>query len=213
MATVTGLGLVLHLFGWPIDLSTLGGLVVLGVFVAAWVPAWAMRGQWLAEVRKLAAETHTREISNAERLAALAVPVVMPETDADAEELAWQLALETFFLAGQKAGGFSVDKLAGCVGSDAWARLTEFYSSAAGLNVLRVAPGNVGTVWGHAWGLDRAMQALRAGKLPFPTGPVPDVRPFPDGATQRKAPRRARTQADDEPGPAGVPAGRMVVDG
>jgi hypothetical protein len=145
-------------------------------------------GAWLKEVQaeRLAAELD----------AAKAPPQPEPG-EAERKAAAWASALETFFLAGNKAEGFSIDKLAGCIGSDAWARVTGFYASPAGRNVLRVAPGNVGTVWGHGWGLDAAIRALRAGSLPYPDGDVPAVTPFIADTTRRNAPRKSKTQTPE----------------
>lgn len=108
---------------------------------------------------------------------------------------AWRTALERFFRSGDNAGGFSIRKLENVVGGPTWARLTDFYASEAGCNVLRVAPGDEGTVWGHGWGLDKALQALAAGKIPLPPLPeVPNVAEYGTVNTTHDAARQRTTR-------------------
>lgn len=87
------------------------------------------------------------------------VAVAAKECDYDAERDAWKLALTRFFRAGDSAGGFSIRKLDGVVGSDTWPRLVHFYATSDGGNVLRDAGGDTGFTWGHGWRLNRALIA------------------------------------------------------
>ena len=118
--------------------------------------------------------------------------------EAEARERAWEIGLEILFRAIDKAGGASARKLAGCVGSDTHPALMAFYTSPAGLCILRDAGGNVGHTWGfnesgELWGLDEVLALLRAGALPHPDGDVPKIEPLPDSAAQRRAPRKGAT--------------------
>jgi hypothetical protein len=129
-------------------------------------------------------------------------PVQTVQTDDDepdaptvdeAREQATLDAMLTFFMAGQKAGGFSSRLLSpGVVGSDTWDNITKFYISVEGRQVLRDAGGNVGTVWNHGHTLDSTIRGLRAGVIPLPPGDkVPEVHPYlPDAAQRSTAPRR-----------------------
>jgi hypothetical protein len=129
-------------------------------------------------------------------------PVQTVQTDDDepdaptvdeAREQATLDAMLTFFMAGQKAGGFSSRLLSpGVVGSDTWDNITKFYISVEGRQVLRDAGGNVGTVFNHGHTLDSTIRGLRAGVIPLPPGDkVPEVHPYlPDAAQRSTAPRR-----------------------
>jgi hypothetical protein len=112
---------------------------------------------------------------------------------------AWALALDRFFRAGDSAGGFSIRRLGGVVGSDTWGGLVHFYGSELGGNVLRDAGGDTGYTWGHGWSLDRVTMALHAGKLPYPDMPVPVVQLFVAPATRRDTKRRATTPKEPPP--------------
>lgn len=116
--------------------------------------------------------------------------------EVEADERAWVLALEILFRAGDAAGSFSGAALAGCVGSDTHPALMDFYTSPAGLAILRNVGGNKGHRWGFKpdgtlWALDDVLGLLRAGKLPHPEGKVPDIRRPPDSAALRKAARKS----------------------
>lgn len=126
---------------------------------------------------------------------AIPQPIVFTLPPVDTKRQAKELSVETFFRAGEKAGGFSEGKLAGCVGSDHGPWLRHFYMSPAGGEWLRDAGGNVGTVWNFERNLDGLLLALRGGELPLPPGPVPDVKPLPDSAAQRRAPQKSAAQA------------------
>lgn len=202
LMAVAGVGLVATLAGWPVNVRALGflfGLCVGAVVFVEW-------GVWLVEHRHDAAVQRERAwVELDERKARLAVPEPAPAPAVvDESERAWALALERFFRAGDAAGSFSINAMSGVVGSDVWGRLTDFYCSETGGRVLRIAPGNVGTVWGWGWQLDTVLQRVALRHFPHPTGPAPDVNVPIQSATQRKAPRKSKTQA-----PA---ASEMVVD-
>lgn len=116
-----------------------------------------------------------------------------PDEAAEANERAWRLALERFFRAGDAAGSFSIRALEGVVGSDTWARLTDFYCSEAGHRILRVGAGSAGTTWNWGWELDYTLQRLAAGGLPHPAGLAPTVEVYVRNTTRRNAPKRAAT--------------------
>lgn len=123
--------------------------------------------------------------------------------EAEVRERAWAVGLETLFRAIDKAGGASGRKLAGVVGSDTHPALMRFYTSPAGLSVLRDAGGNQGHVWGwrdtgEAWTLADVLTLIRAGQLPHPEGEVPDIKPLPSSAAQRNRPQRAAEVVVDQ---------------
>lgn len=127
------------------------------------------------------------------REAALVSAQAQVEALADEAEEAWRSALERFFRAGDLAGGFSIRLMSGVVGSTAWGRLTDFYCSQEGRQVLRVGPGDEGTVWGHGWNLDSTLQALATGKLPHPIGTAPEISEHGRNATRRDSTRQRKT--------------------
>jgi hypothetical protein len=198
------LGLAIGLF---VDAGLAVGLAASGrAYTAADLPRLAWIGVWVAvlgltfpaTVRGLwgaggAVIGAVRELWRQPDAPEVTAPLpVLPIPD-DAEARAWQGALSRFFRAGDAAGGFSIRKLEGVIGSDAWARLTEFYSSDAGCRVLRVGPGDQGTVWNWGWEIDYVLQRIGSGSFPHPTGPVPDVQIYVNNASQRPAKRRATT--------------------
>lgn len=123
--------------------------------------------------------------------------------EAEALERRWQAALAILFRAIDKAGGASGRKLAGVVGSDAHPALMAFYTSPAGLCILRDAGSNVGHTWGYKddgelWGLDDVLALIRAGKLPHPDGEPPEINPLPPSAAQRNRAKRSATVVIDQ---------------
>lgn len=139
------------------------------------------------------AQAWARELECQAREAALVSAQAAAVEQADEAEAAWHSALERFFRAGDLAGGFSIRLMSGVVGSTAWGRLTDFYCSEQGRKVLRVGPGDEGTVWGHGWSLDSTLQALATGKLPHPSGTAPEITEFGRNATRRDATRQRKT--------------------
>ena len=103
--------------------------------------------------------------------------------------------MEILFRAGDAADSFSVAALSGCVGSDTHPALMTFYTSTAGLGLLRNVGGNKGHRWGfkpngELWTLADVLDLLKAGKLPHPEGKVPEIKRPPDSAALRKAARK-----------------------
>lgn len=200
-----------HIIGFGV------ALVVVGLMVAADAREGALRPGWwmvypsifaacIGGVVTLAGLGHglSWTLDTADELAArrdqrrppapvVAETVPQPQPPDDAAENAWRLALERFFRAGDKAGGFSIRKLEGVVGSTTWFLLTDFYVSLEGGQVLRRMPGDEGTVWGHGWTLDDVTRKLALGTLPHPQGPVPSVEVYIANTTQQNAPRQRKT--------------------
>lgn len=139
--------------------------------------------------RQREALTWATEVSNQERearLRAVAPVETPPDTSHD-----WYNAIETFLMAGDM-GGFSIRRMQGVVGSDVWAQLTTMLADAGWLANV---PGR-GYQWADGYTLARAIQELRADRLPYPTGPAPVVTPPVNNAT-----RRDRAQRSKEPPP------------
>ena len=141
------------------------------------------------------------ELKQSQR-AALVASGAAGAREAEALERRWQVAKEILFRAIDKAGGASGRKLAGVVGSDTHPALMAFYTSPAGLCILRDAGGNVGHTWGfkdtgELWTLDDVLALNRAGSLPSPEGEPPEIKPLPHSATQRGAARKGATQTID----------------
>lgn len=178
-------------------------LYVASLAIGFGAPMFAAGWKWLgAESSKAKVQLEGDRLRNrviAAELAERNQPAIddaeRPVAPADPKREAKALAIETFFRAGDKAGGFSEGKLAGCVGSDHGPWLRHFYISPAGGEWLRDAGSSVGTTWNYERTLDGVLQALRADTLPLPPGPVPDVHPLPDSAAQRRAPQKGKAAA------------------
>ena len=149
-----------------------------------------------------------KQMEVAARLSLLSAPVEVaapiPAVADEALEYAWRLALGRFFRAGEAAGGFSENRLAGVVGSDTWVRLIAFYGQAQSTPagkvvgpVLRDAGGNVGNEWNYGWGLDAVLPLLEASKLPRPGGAVPDVAVYIQSAAQRGTARKGSRRSSE----------------
>jgi hypothetical protein len=169
-----------------VSIAALGWLC-LPLAVAAWNAAWAV----YLTFRPPAPLVDSR----IENLALSSQIQEEQVSDYDPEQEAWKVALSRFFRAGEAAGGFSVRKLSGVVGEPAWAKLTEFYSSDAGNRILRVGPGDQGTVWNWGWEIDYVLQRINAGGLPHPTGPVPVVEIYVIDAARHDTKRQRKTAA------------------
>lgn len=177
------------------------GLTVALDFALALVRIWQLAGADLESTRARAKQLMVSANATAWALrqsqhAAHVASGQAGAREAEAKERAWTIGAETFFMAGQKAGGFSSRKLAGCVGSDTHPLLAEFYASPAGLGVLRKVPGNVGYTWGlkdtgEPWTLAEVLTLIRSGGLPHPEGECPEIKPLPPSAAQRNTAQRA----------------------
>lgn len=185
---------VAGMVGWaaPLELYlTLAGASFGGGLIMAAALDLAL---WRAENRSLLRQrdvnTEATRIASLERQARLyasdhpAPPVEAPPDTSHA----WQTAIEIFIMAGD-SGGFSIRRMQGVVGSDTWAQLTSMLADAGWLANV---PGR-GYAWAAGYTLARAMLELRAGTLPYPTGPAPVVSPPVNDATLRNAQRRPAT--------------------
>lgn len=197
MCLAAGIGLAAldrgHAVPWDkcITLAIMGlGLVPILEFAARslWAMLTAVGGAWL-EWRERTAPVLPEVLDD---------PAPVPVQPNELER-AWKVALSRFFRAGDAAGGFSARKLEGVVGSDTWPRLTAFYCGDDGNRILRVGPGDQGTVWNWGWDLDYTLQRIEAGNFPYPAGPVPDVQLFVANATQQRAPRRSQQRKEPPP--------------
>ncbi len=209
-AVACAVALVRTWLGYPVSSLELLVFVMVACTVTGGLFSYRI-GQWLyyedllnaekafaLDVRRAALETPLTAPA-----ATPAVPTSVGQGDDETAE-AMRLALDRFFRAGDVAGGFSIRKLDGVVGSDTWGRLVHFYDTAAGGNVLRDAGGDQGYQWGHGWRLDRALLALANGRLPFPPGGVPVVS-TPRTATTRRHTARQRNAMGE--------AGGAIIDG
>lgn len=209
-----GLGAVLLGVGglaWPLAFhAQLDGWSGLYLFFTGFGPGIAAAealGFWhdLDEKRSYTAQrdalTEQTQVSNAERWQVVEVKKLPapPPTDTTLEQK--RDAIETFFRMGDKLEGFSEGKLAGVVGSDHGPRLRHFYMSIAGGEWLYDYGSSRGTDWAPNRDLTGLLVALRAGTLPLPPGPVPDVKWIADSAAQRRAPQKGKRESDTEPGP------------
>jgi len=188
---------------WP--LLAAGFAVVPIVAFVAWGRRWWEREGVALETKRqdnkrAAVQTAEREwgLRVAQREAAVASGLAGAR-EAEALERRWQVGAEILFRAIDKAGGASGRKLSGVVGSDTHPALMAFYTSPAGLCILRDAGGNVGHTWGFkddggVWCLDDVLALNRAGKLPHPDGEPPEINPLPPSAAQRNTPRKGATQ-------------------
>ena len=188
---------------WP--LLAAGFAVVPIVAFVAWGRRWWEREGVALETRRqdnkrAAVQTAEREWGlRVAKRAADGASGLAGAREAEAKERAWANGLEILFRAGDAAGSFSGAALAGVVGSDTHPALMEFYTSTAGLCILRNVGGNKGHRWGfkpdgELWALGDVLALLQGFKLPHPEGDVPEIKRPPDSAALRKAARKSAKQ-------------------